>query len=134
MDDPSPTWEPSAAPGQLLEDVDVALSTMRPMFAAMFEPASQLVKALNPDEAPEFAAGLREILHRAVEALIQPEPDEHAFTQWAQELIAYYESWTLTTRLAANAEWLRQMAESRAEPITAANLVTLDELHRRLSA
>lgn len=84
---------------------------------------------VGADEVTEFLDGMRPIFHRVIDATMVPEPDGPDVAAAVAEFANYIESWSLTARLGANSEWIRQMEE---EFDLSDKPVTIDELHRRL--
>lgn len=105
------------------------VSHMGQVFSQMVE----LAKRLIDDEGDEFASGLRELLHTAIDRNIRPDATEIDFAEAMSNLVAYLESWILSARVDGSEHWHRQMAETATairegtlgEPVTRGILSTL---------
>lgn len=90
-----------------------------------------LGKAMSDDEMPEFLDGIRPLVHRFVDSTFVAIPDSEELLKTLAEFVNYIESWTLTARLSANSDWLRQMEESAVDD--ARDPVSVADLRARLA-
>lgn len=64
-------------------------------------------------EPEEFLAGLRPILHEAVDCIFRLAPDETATQSLLRQLTAYIDSWVVSLRLHRDPQWQDQVEQTR---------------------
>jgi hypothetical protein len=101
-------------------------------WAASLQGLQLLAKSVEPDEIPAFMAGIRSILHELINVTLVPGAQLTQAVRQVRELGRYMDGWSLSSRLAANAEWLRQMHESPGGPLDKEQPVTIEELRELL--
>jgi len=89
------------------------VTVLKPFFEGLRAPLLSLVKSIQPEELDEFRDGAKELFHRQVDILFRADAGPSAADDFLRELIAFAQSWALSMRLSANAEWIGQMDESR---------------------
>lgn len=77
------------------------------------ETVAWVVNRLDDQEQDEFLAGLRPILHEAVDVVFRRAPDESAGEVLILQAKSYIESWVVSLRLDADPQWHQQVEETR---------------------